>query len=248
MRYPDINDGHVPGQVLGAEWAGSKALFISDYENALTLNKMLAPGYGLLRAGTVLALNNSGGAIPSGNAGMCIPYVKTLSSDASDSAKAYVVADIANTSKDIYVTLPDSYRFVVGDELIVMYNNSGTPAYFDGGAITAIDRTTSPIRAKITVTNAADNANMTIANFAGVYVKSGVTTKFCKAVYILDQDVDTGRVIETQLPGTLSVAKGGFSSVLVSNALLRYPAMINLDAAAITDLGCIVDGMVVVVK
>lgn len=254
-NYP----GYVPEQYMGPEYIGQKALYASEPDDALLLQKMFTGGYGLIKAGTPMMVNASGGGTPSGNNGMLVPYVPTLQStgtgsgclDGTVTAFARPLA-LGMTNTTATFSTSDAARFIVGDELEFQYDVSGTPTYFDGGKITAIAAATAnPNAMVVTFTNSATavlSALNTAADSVGAYVKCFASSPFKKAVYICDQDVDTGLVVPTNIPGVNTLALGGFSSVVVSNALLRQPAMINFDAQAITDLGCIVDGMLVVLK
>lgn len=233
---PQFGGSNYPFSFKGAEVRGVKTLYHSDPQYALLLGKNLAAGYGHLSLGTVMAVNTSA----AGNVGKLVPYVKTPTAAAQDdAAKTYAVADVANTATTIKVRLEDSYRFVVGDD-IMLSNYSGSAAvYHAGGAITDIDRTTTPGVAIITFTTAVAVATFSVANAAACYVEAGTTGKYCKAKYILDAYVDTG------------VGEGctdAISSVVISNAVLNKAVMVNYDSAAETDLGSVTDAAFVILK
>ena len=76
----------------------------------------LQAGYGLLEQGTALAKNLSAG----GNAGLLVPYNPTVFTGAENHpGRAYLVASTGTTDKFVYVTIDDSYKFKVGDDLII---------------------------------------------------------------------------------------------------------------------------------
>ena len=235
MPAPQFGGNNYPFKYQGPEVRGARLVYHSDPQFALVLGKNLAAGFGVLLAGTVMAVNTSA----AGNVGKLLPYVKTPTAAVQDdAAKAYVVADVANTGTTVKVSLNDSYRFVVGDDIMFCAYSSGV-IYHNGGAITAIDRTTIPGVATITFTTAVAVATLTVANATAVYPESGVSTKFCKAKYILDQDVDTGA-------GAGCV--DALSSVVISNAVLKKELLINYDSAAETDLGSVTDAGFVILK
>ena len=93
--------------------------------------------------------------------GSLVPYVDDDLTDAENAnAVAYALEDIAAAGTVIKVTKDDSYRFSVGDILVIA--EDGTPTYMDGGAITAIDRTTAPNFASITFTEGALGATTSV--------------------------------------------------------------------------------------
>jgi hypothetical protein len=169
-----------------------------------------------------LAKNLSAG----GNAGLFVPYnPTTFNGGDPQPGKAFLVADSGTGGTDVYVTMQDSYKFVVGDDLIV--NSTGESAQ-NLGAITAIDRTSETHRAKITVTETLSN-DMKASEYAYVCVEAGNSSNnYSDAVGILMQDVETG---------TGAKAKGAFAPLILSNVLLYEGALFLFDAAAKTDLG-----------
>jgi hypothetical protein len=227
--------GSIPQVVNNPEGAGIKKLFFSKRDIALIKDKTLAAGYGVLKAGTVLSKNTSA----AGNAGLLVPYVPVYGSQVAalnTDAALGLAAMVANgSSGHVYVSLNDSYKFVVGDQLY--YQNTSGDGLVDCGVITAIDRTTSGIMADITC-GAYVATNATVAKHAYVYVVSG-STPFSIAAYILDKDVDTG-VGED--------AVGALASVVISNAILYTTSLINCTAAAITSLGAVSDGQHIILK
>lgn len=217
--------GSMPQHSQPKESPGWKPIFHSEREIALVMDKTVKPGFGVLRAGTVMSLVYNGDKL--------VPY-PTTTRNAEVVARAFAVSDMANEADAIRVTLQDSYKFSVGDHVFIC-NNSASGVYTDGGAITAIDRTTYPNFAEITFTNAiGDVATYSVANAACIYHKGDTAeADGVEANYILDKDVDTG-IGEN--------AVGAVCSVVVSNAVLNYGNLVNLDAGAITDLGAVADG------
>lgn len=235
MPAPQFGGSNFPTSYRGMEVRGVKPLYHSDPQYALVLGKQLTAGFGVLLAGTVMAVNTSA----SGNVGKLVPYVKTpTDATNTDKSRAYVVADVANTGTTCKVLLADSYRFVVGDDLMICAYSSGA-VYHNGGAITAIDRTSVPGIATITFTTAVAVATLTMANGASVYPEAGASTKYSTAKYILDTDVDTG---------SGEGSTDALASVVISNAILNLPMLSGYDSAAATDLGSVSDGSFLILK
>jgi len=209
-----------------------KRLFYSRPEQALIKDVTISPGFGVLPAGTILAINKSA----SGNVNKYVPYNKTVpaSSDVNQKGRAFLLQTASGTS--VYVTQADSYKFAVGDDLII--GDSGT-ACENLGAITAIDRTTYQHLAVITFT-ATISGSFTVAQSAWVAVEAGDSSNgYSDAVGVLIASVDTG---------TGEKAKGALAPMLLSNAVLYYGLLPNVDAAALTDLSASQDGRFMVIK
>lgn len=227
--------GSTPQLNRGPELPGHKALYYSIREIALIKDKTVQAGYGVLRAGTIMAENISA----AGGKGKLVPYVLAAYTG-DDVGRALALADIPSTNtpgeKTINVLMDESYKFVVGDDLIIANDSA---AIHEGGAIASIDRTTHPHYAIITFTTGIiDDATYTVANNCCCYVEAG-TTPFSKAKYILDKDVDTG---------VGEIAQGAITPVLISNAILYTNSLINLDSAAATTLGTVDDGQHTILK
>ena len=218
--------GSSPQFRIGGRTIGPPPFYKSERDFALILDKTIKKGYGILPAGTILceAVGDSNGSL--------VPYCPTAVA-ATDVGRAFLVADASST--DLYTTIKDSYRFEVGDNVV---GCDDTPNYTDLGAITAIDRTTHPNMAKITVTNAL---TATVADMANIYIKGGASGKFSDAKYILDSYVFTG-------DGEGDTPVGANAPVVVSNAILYKNMLPNLDTAAQTSLGATVDGKYVILK
>lgn len=216
------------------ESAGIKALFHSVRDIALILDKAVSPGYGYLRAGTVMATNiSTGGA---GGYGKLVPFVPLSGDVVLGEISALGVSPVVlNSIADhVYVSLADSYRYAVGDFLWA--DNDSDEGPISGGVISAIDRTTSTLYADITVA-ALTHTNVTVAKKAYVYAMAGASGNN-EATYILDKDIDTGVGVD---------ALGAITSVVVSNCILYKNSLYNLTAASIADLG-VVDGRFFIMK
>lgn len=220
---PQYNSGlPVPGQ---------KRLYHSDPEFALIKDKTIKPGFGILTVGTVMAVN----AVDSD----LLPYVTDTHTD-DGVGRAYGVADVASAGDEFYCLIEDAFKFTVGDSLILVRDNGGSPEYHDGGAILSIDTTTETHRAKITFTTAIGAVTtFSTTNSVNAYTKTHTSGKFSQAVWILDQDVDTG-VGEKAL--------GANCSVVISNAMLYSASMVGYDSTAATAMGIIEDGQHLILK
>lgn len=234
--------GATPQQTFEGRTRGREALFAYDSEQlALILSKTLSPGFGVLGAGTVLAENLSSAS--TGNKGKLVPYIlddSTETNTVKQMGVSFLVQDYNTGESVCYVTLDDSYRYAVGDDLILGRNNGGSWEVHNGGAITAIDRTTYPHQAKITFTTSVASANYTVANKAACWPEAATTTdKYSKAKYILISSVDTG---------TGEGCKGALAPVVISNAILRKDIILNYDSQAATDLSATTDGPYLILK
>jgi len=222
--------GDIPQMNRGPEGLGIKPLFHSVRDIALVLDKTVQPGFGVLRTGTMLARNSVTGKL--------VPYITDDHTD-GNIGRSYAVSDIGNGAVAVNLRKEDSYKMAVGDNLILVRDNAGSPEYHDCGAIVSIDRDTSPVLAVVTFTTAAPNADFTGANGANCYVKSGDSGKFSTCVYVLDKDIDTGSGVD---------AKGANTSVVLNNAILYLATLVNYDASALSDLGAMEDGRFLILK
>ena len=215
--------GSTPQYNAGGMLPGQKALFHSLRDIALIKDKTVRAGFGVVKAGTVMAVDTtSGDLVP------CAPTAVSI----DDTQRVFLLAGVT-AAAIVYVDKVKSYRFAVGDTIIVA---DDTPTYTDGGAITAIDRDSYTDMAEITFTN---NATAAIADNAHIYHKAGTSGKYSTAVWINDQDVFTGEGED---------AAGANTSVVISNAILYAGALIGYDAAAATALGTVDDGAHVILK
>lgn len=222
--------GDIPQMNRMPEGRGSKPLFHSERDKSLIIDKTVLPGFGVLRIGTMMA--------KSVTTGFLVPYITTDHKDANI-GRSYLISDAINTESTCRIRLEDSYKMAVGESLILVNDNSGSPVYHDGGAIVSIDRTSSPVFATVTFTNALAVATFTVARSANCYIKSGTSGKYSTCTYVLDKDLDVGAG---------PYAKGGLTSVVLSNAILYLASLINYDAAAKNDLGAIEDGRFLILK
>jgi hypothetical protein len=158
----------IPQMTRYPEGKGIKPLFHSVRDIALILDKTVQGGYGYLEAGTVMAINKS----TAGNGGKLVPYVPLSGDVVLGTVSAVgIVPVVANSiAEHVYVSIEDSYAFAVGDELYADNDSDEGPT--SGGAITAIDRTTSTLYADITLTSFA-HTNFTVAKKSYVYVYAG---------------------------------------------------------------------------
>jgi len=225
--------GSTPQVNHGGETPGSKRLFFSVRDIALIKDKTVHKGYGVLKAGQIMALDAATANL--------VPYVPTTTPAHKEqrTGNVFLVADQVSGAAICYVAKGEGAKFTVGQSLILVNDNAGTAVLHDGGAITEIDTTTFPHMDKITFTTVTAVATFTVARFANVYVKTHTSTPFSKAVYLLDKDIFTG---------VGATAKGAITSVVISNAILYTASLIDLDTAAATALGTISDGAHTILK
>ncbi|MCK5862452.1 MAG: hypothetical protein KAH38_08195 [Candidatus Hydrogenedentes bacterium] len=199
--------------------ADAHRLYYSEPSIARKIPATVRAGLGILEHGTLLAKNTS-----AGTDGKLIPYNPTAVTGAEYApGRAYLVADSGTANKLLDVTLADSYKFAVGDDLML---NDSTTTGENLGAITAIAR--GAYKATITVTSNIGATSFTTARFAHVYVEGGDA-----AVGILEKSVDTGTGVN---------AKGANTVLLLGNAVLYQDVVRPLDAAAKTDLSAVAIG------
>ncbi len=226
--------GETPYQVQEAE-AFNKRIWYSRPEQALLKEITLQAGYGILRAGTPLAKNVSA----AGNEYKYVPYAQTTPDSSDTSQKsAFLVQDASGTT--LYVTQSDSYKFAVGDDVIIYDSNTGTTSAENLGAITEIDRTTYVHMAVITVT-ASVSGSFTVALSAAIHVECGADSSngYSDCAGILATSVDTG---------TGENAKGAVASMILSNAILYEGMCEGLDSAAKSDISAASSGNLLVIK
>lgn len=208
----------IPGIINGIQ-EDYKKLYFSDPNAALKVPITIGPGFGVLKMGCTLAKNNSA----AGNIGKFQPYDPTvvgITGVEPALGRSYLTQDQGTGTAICYVTLLDSYRFIIGDDIIII-DSDGEGALDNGGAILSIDRTTYTNIAKITfTTNTGDT--FTTAKFA-----FAVPEGFNTAVGVLEKSVDTGIGVN---------AKGAVATLIVGNAVLYTGMLNNFDSGAITDL------------
>jgi len=222
----------IPAVDYGNQW-DYKKLYYSDHMAALRVPVTLQKGYDLVRAGTTLARNISAG----GGLNLLVPYNPTIFPVSIDIGRAYLITDSGALATTLYVTLEDSYKFMVGDDIII---NDNSTAAENLGAITAIDRTTDSFRAAITVTTAVGETSFTTARRAHISVEAGNSSNnYSDCVGILEKTVNTG---------TGEKSKGAVSTLILGNCVLYEGLLTNLDAAAIVDLGVSTFGQYVYIR
>ena len=210
--------GDTPNIMYGPLQTDYRRLFYSDEAVVLQIPITLAPGYGILKAGTALAKNTSN--LTTGNKAKYVPYTPAALTGVENApSRAYLVQPTANGSPLLYTTLDDSYKFKVGDDVTVI---DDTTSGENLGAVTAIDRTSYTHMAKITATENAGATPFTVARFAYIAVEGHDT-----CVGILGKSVDTG---------VGPNAAGANGSLLLANYILYTAGLTNVDSAAIADL------------
>lgn len=196
-----------------------KRLFYSDPSRAFAKPITIPPGYGIIKAGTVMA------RIAEGNrAGQHIPYSPF---DTDGMAKGLItdwrgfayLLNAPGTAKIAHVTMEDSYKFAVDDEIVCDDDDQSSQ---DNATLGSIDRTTYPHFAIITVEGSFGSE--TLAKGAAIAVQTATEDPFVQARGILKATVDTG-VGEN--------AKGGQGALVIGNAMLYLN---NLYCYASTDV------------
>lgn len=192
-------------------------LFYSDENTCLQLPVTLKKGYGVIEVGSALAENTSASSTDKGK---YIPYDPhaTITGAEDAPARAYLVSNHGTGTNSIVVSMEDSYKFIVGDDLLLQ--GSGE-AVENVGAITAIDRTTHSHIATITFTTVSGK-NYTTANFAYASVEGCQT-----AVGILKASRNTGEGSDSD---------GALGNLVIGNALLYTGMLKNVDTNARTDI------------
>lgn len=218
-----VQNRDVPVLIRGGQ-EDYRKLYKSNPEAALTLPVTISAGWGLLKAGQAIAVNESA----AGRVGKYQPYDPTAVPTGALNAPArkFLVADSGTSNKIIDIGLEDSYAFVVGDDLIIL---DDTTSAENLGAIVSIDRDTYRNFARIVVTTNIGGQSFLISRFAYV-----TTEGYNTAVGILEKSVDTG---------SDSNASGAWASLILSNALLYTGILNNVDAAALTDLSASTIGL-----
>ena len=213
--------GDIPHVLHGVQ-KDYKRLYYSDHMAALRVPVTLQAGYGVVEQGSALSKNLSAA---SGRAGRLLPYAATTFPASIDAARAYLVANSGTTDKFVYVSMEDSYKFAVGDDVII---NDNTTSAENKGAITAIDRTSENHRAKITFTTAIGGTAFTTARYAYIMVEAGDSSNnYSDCVGILEKSVDTG---------SGQYAQGAVATLILGNVVLYEGCLVNMDSAAKTDL------------
>ena len=206
---------------VGTTRIKQKQLFISHRDIALMMDYTFKGGYGVLEAGTLMCQKFDDDVASD----ILIPFAleaddANLSSE--NPAISMLTSNAASTALE--VALVDSYKFAVGDTIVLAEGD--TPSY---EVLTIAAIVVNGDRAEIE-TGAFTATAFTTANSAHIFVKGDLdagNTQMCKAIAILDMDLDTG----------LDINPGALGNVVVSNCILRKDAMMAYDAQALTDLG-----------
>jgi len=222
--------------ILYGQQEDYKVLFYSEHMAALTVPITLAAGYGVVKMGTSIAKNISN--LTTGNKDKFVPYNPTTFTGAEVHAgRAYLVGGGVNATYTVNVTLADSYKFAVGDDIFI---NDNTTTAENLGAITAIDRTTYANYAVITFTTVIGGTAFTTARFAYVAVEAGAGgNNYSDCVGILMGSKETG---------IGEKAQGANAELLISNATLYEGMLTNVDSAAKTDISGTSFGEFLVIK
>lgn len=222
----------IPGVIHGVQ-DDYRRLFYSDHMAALRVPVTLQAGYGLIKSGTIMALNKSA----AGNVAKIVPYAATSFPADVDAARAYLVANSGTTDKFVYLSMDDSYKFAVGDDVII---NDDTTSAENVGAVTAIDRTSENHRAKITFTTAIGGTAFTTARKAHILVEAGDSSNnYSDAIGVLEHSKDTGLGVNSA---------GAVASLVIGNCVLYNGVLFNMDSAARTDLSATVFGQYIYMK
>ena len=221
----------IPAIIYG-EQEDYKKLYFSEALAALKVPITISPGWGVLKMGTVLARNTS--ALTTGNQGLMFPYDPTATITGAENApgRAYLVQDQTSGQATCNVTIADSYKFKVGDDILII-DSDGEGNLDNGGAIISIDRTTYTNFAVITFTVATGDT-FTTAKFAYA-TPEGANA----AVGILEKSVDTGTGVN---------AKGAVATMILGNCVLYAGMLLNLDSNAQTDISASTWGQFVYIR
>jgi len=195
-----------------------KRLYFSLPEYAMSAPMSLQAGYGPLQWGTMLSQNLSPN---SPNLGKFVPYVPASISTIYDPGRAFLAADGTAAPTVVLRTVEDTYKFAVGDQLIVADDAETSPV--DLGDITDIDRDTKTI----TVTNNVTTA-FTVTNSSYVMVKNGGTDGVADCVGFLKTTRETG---------TGATAIGAPATIILGNVVVYTAGLTLYDSQAATDLG-----------
>ena len=113
-----VNRGDTPHVYDGLQTDYSRLLY-SEFDYVLSLPIQLSAGYGTLKQGSAIAKNAS--ALTTGNKGQYVPYNPTTVDDgaAYQPGRAFLIDDIASGESTFQVTMDESYKFKVGDDVII---------------------------------------------------------------------------------------------------------------------------------
>jgi len=227
-----VNRGDTP-HVYDGLATDYRRLLYNEFDYVLSLPIRVSAGYGTLKQGSAIAKNLSAG----GNSGEYVPYNPTTVDDGGwQPGRSFLVNSIASGESTFQVTLDDSYKFAVGDDVVI---NSTYLSAVNCGAISAIDRTTYTNKAEITFTDALTNG-APVGDAACAAVEAGDNTNsYSDCVGVLLRACETG---------TGEFAKGGNGVIGISNMVMYAGMTWNLDSAAKTDISATTFGQYTVVK
>lgn len=205
-------------------------LFHSKEDQAHIMTGMVTPGWGVLRKGMVMSVNKSA----AGNKGLLVPHVVDDYTDMTNTllnkGRIFLLEDTADAGDSVKVSLEDSYKLVVGDDLII---SDDTTTEENLGAITAITRYAG--WAVVEFTDAIGGTAFTTARYANVYVEAGSATPWSDPLCILTRDIDTG------LNGVITSER--MAPCLVGNAVLYETNVYNYNSDTLDSLSARKAGM-----
>jgi len=112
--------GSIPQHNRVPEGVGIRPLFHSVRDIALILDKTVKAGYGVIKSGTIMAVCSATGNL--------VPYAQTNADENDTNAKSYLVASPGSGAIVCNIGIEDSYKFVVGDSLVMDGSGTGTDA------------------------------------------------------------------------------------------------------------------------
>lgn len=217
-----------PGLERDGYSPGIPPLFHSRREIALLKDKSASPGFGYLKQGTILGIDQSTLQV------VPVP-VDDGSVDAIDIARSRVTLDYSTGTSVVSVSEEDAAKYSVGDAVVL---SNLTPIYADMGTVVS---KAAPAGGSvvITVTGSVAEVAFTIANRAALSHKTAASDPFYAASCVLDKDLNVGTSAEASAVPT---------SVVFGNCILYTAFLTGLSAKSITDLGAIQDGLHTIIK
>jgi len=110
--------GSIPQHNRVPEGLGIRPLFHSVRDIALILDKTVKAGYGVIKSGTIMSVCSITGNL--------VPYAQTNADENDTNAKSYLVASPGSAATVCNVGIEDSYKFQVGDSLVMDGSGTGT--------------------------------------------------------------------------------------------------------------------------
>lgn len=233
-----MNYGDTPYMVRGGQIDRREIFGPCNLDAIIQIPVTIPAGFGYIPAGAVMGVITES----TNRVGQYVPYTPQAAAGGLAAAletlfgASYLLADPTDSSTTLEVTMNDSYRFEVGDHIAVLDSNT---VALDGADITAIDRTTYKDKATLTHATISGAVGVDMAQGACVIHQTKTSTPFQAAVGILVGGVNTG---------VGANAKGSHGVIVLSNAILNKGALYNLDSGAITALGAVVSGNLVILK